>query len=117
MYTQEQDTALSTGDSGYAVSKYTCIFVSLQEQGEQVKRLVAAAPRQESEITGFKSDLTKKTMSLSAVWEKFSSRLREREKALRRAVTFYDGVSKVHTCIYIHIIFMIDCCTKSVRLL
>lgn len=65
-----------------------------------MKRLVAAAPRQESEITGFKSDLTKKTMSLSAVWEKFSSRLHERKKALGRAVNFYDGVSKVHTCIH-----------------
>ena len=60
-----------------------------------MERLVAAAPKQESEITGFKSDLTKKMASLSAVWEKFSGRLREREKALRAAAAFYKGVSKV----------------------
>ena len=61
---------------------------------------MAAAPRQESEITGFKSDLTRKTASLSAVWVKFAARLSEREKALRQAVTFYEGISKVgHTYI------------------
>ena len=60
-----------------------------------MKRLVMSAPRQEAEITGFKSELTKKTQSLSAVWDKFASRLAEREKALRLAASFYDRVTKV----------------------
>ena len=66
-----------------------------QEQGKQVERLVTSAPRQEAEITGFKSDLTKKTVSLSAVWGKFAARLREREKALRLAASFYNKVTRV----------------------
>ena len=67
----------------------------IQERGEHVERLVTSAPRQEAEITGFKSELTKKTASLSAVWGKFSSRLGEREKALKLAANFYDQVTKV----------------------
>ena len=66
-----------------------------QEREEEVKRLVGSAPRQEAEISGFKSELTKKTQSLSAVWDKFSSRLAERERALRLAASFYDHVTKV----------------------
>ena len=67
----------------------------VQERGDEVRRLVTSAPRQEAEITGFKSELTKKTQSLSAVWDKFASRLTERERALQLAASFYDRVMKV----------------------
>ena len=81
-----------------------------------MERLVAAAPKKEAEITGFKSDLTKKTASLSAVWGKFSSRLREREKALRQAATFYERVSNVrHTChVHCTCMYMYIHCTSVI---
>ena len=73
----------------------SCAVLPVQERGEEVRRLVTSAPRLEAEITGFKSELTKKTQSLSAVWDKFASRLAERERALRLAASFYDRVTKV----------------------
>ncbi len=64
-----------------------------------MERLRAEAPKIETQIHGFKSDLGKKTASLHAVWEKFLQRVEDREELLHIAASFYENMSQVgHIC-------------------
>ena len=62
-----------------------------------MERLHSEAPRVESQIKGFKSELGRKTASLHAVWEKFLQRVENRREVLTMATSFYDNITKVRS--------------------
>lgn len=61
----------------------------------QVQELLSSAEEVESRITGFRSDLEKKTTSLGAVWGKFLQRVDNRGTVLTMAIAFYTTIEKV----------------------
>jgi len=87
------------GDDRDAVQKQILEFEAFSEEVEslsqQVTKLGVTASEIEGQITGFKSDLAKKTSSLKAVWEKFLPRVENREFVLNLALSFHTTLEQV----------------------
>ena len=64
---------------------------------QQVQELLASADHVETRISGFRSDLVKKTTSLKAVWDKFLQRVANRGMVLSGALAFYSAKEEVRT--------------------
>lgn len=67
---------------------------------EQVQELLSSAEQVETQITGFRSDLVKKTSSLRTVWEKFLQRVGNRGMVLAAALAFYTAREEVRRAKY-----------------
>lgn len=74
---------------------FRCEAESLKEQ---VSQLDATAAEVEAKITGFRSDLTRKTTSLRTVWGKFLLRVQNRGSVLTLALSFHTALEQVSTC-------------------
>ena len=87
------------GDDRDEVQKQILEFEAFSEEvdllSQQVSELDVTASEIEGQITGFKSDLSKKTNSLKAVWEKFLPRVQNREFVLNLALSFHTTLEQV----------------------
>ena len=87
------------GDSKETIKKQLLSFREFHEEAkefsEQVDELVSSASETEAVITGFRSDLVKKTDSLKAVWDKFLQRVQNRGTVLTMAHTFHTSTEQV----------------------
>ena len=90
----------TVGDDRDSVQKQVLEFESFREEADslsvQVSELDSTAADIEAQIGGFKSDLTRKTGSLRAVWQKFLQRVQNRGSVLNLALSFHTTLEQVN---------------------
>ena len=86
-------------DNRDSVQKQILEFEAFRHEAEllneQVIELTVKAVNVETQITGFRSDLTRKTTSLNSVWGKFLQRIEHRGSVLTLALSFYTALEQV----------------------
>lgn len=89
------------GEDSAALQRQQALFDQFQLEAtqltQQVQELMGSANHVEAQISGFRSDLVKKTSSLKAVWDKFLQRVANRGMVLSGALAFYSAKEEVLT--------------------
>ncbi len=93
----------TVGNDRDSVQRQVVEFEAFREEAEslsnQVTALDGTAVEVEGQITGFKSDLMRKTSSLKTVWQKFLQRVENRGSVLDLALSFYTTLEQVCLCV------------------